>query len=63
MAVRHAWQGRHVWWGDMHGREHAWKGACMAGGTAIAAGGTHPTGMHSCYYFILEQFAELSFAH
>ena len=25
----------------------AWLGACMAGKTAIAAGGTHPTGMHS----------------
>ena len=40
----------HVWWGG----GHAWQGACMAGGcvageTAIAAGGTHPTGMHTCY--------------
>ena len=26
-------------------------GACMAGKTAIAAGGTHPTGMHSCSFF------------
>ena len=24
-------------------------GACMAGETATEAGGTHPTGMHSCY--------------
>ena len=24
----------------------------MAGKTAIAAGGTHPTGMHSCLQFI-----------
>ena len=23
-------------------------GACVAGGTATAADGTHPTGMHSC---------------
>ena len=29
--------------GGMHGR-----GACVAGKTAIEAGGTHPTGMHSC---------------
>ena len=26
---------------------HAWQGACMAGEMAAAAGGTHPTGMHS----------------
>ena len=25
------------------------RGSCMAGKTAIAAGGTHPTGMHSGY--------------
>ena len=24
-------------------------GACMAGETATAADGTHPTGMHSCF--------------
>ena len=38
--------------GGMHGRGgggHAWQGACVAGKTAIAAGGTHPTGMHSCF--------------
>ena len=40
--------------GGMHGREAYMAGACMAGGacvaekTAIAAGGTHPTGMYSC---------------
>ena len=39
---------------------HAWQGVCMVGGgsacvscvagkTAIAVGGTHSTGMHSCY--------------
>ena len=48
----HAWNGEgmagvmhsrgHVWQG------HAWQGACMAGETAIAASGKHPTGMHSC---------------
>ena len=39
------------WQGGMHGRGrgHAWQGACVAGKTAIAAGGTHPTGMHSCF--------------
>ena len=37
----------------------AWQGACMAGGacvageTAAAADGTHPTGMHPCYVFVL----------
>ena len=30
--------------GGMHG-----KGACVGGETAIAADGTHPTGMHSCF--------------
>ena len=38
MAEGHAWQG------GMCGRR-----ACMAGETATAAAGTHPTGMHSCY--------------
>ena len=31
--------------GDMRGGG----GACMAGETATAADGTHPTGMHSCF--------------
>ena len=36
--------------GGVHGKGgHAWWGACVAGETAIAEGGTHPTGMHSCY--------------
>ena len=40
--------------GGVHDRGYAWQGVCVAGGacmageTAIAAGGTHPTGMHSC---------------
>ena len=49
----------HVWWGrawrqacvagGMHGGGHAWQeGVCVAGETATAADGTHPTGMHSC---------------
>ena len=31
--------------------EHAWRGvgACVGEKMATAAGGTHPTGMHSCY--------------
>ena len=36
----------------MHGRGCALQvggGACMAGETATAADGTHPTGMHSCF--------------
>ena len=31
----------------MHGKGGMW-GAYMAGETATEAGGTHPTGMHSC---------------
>ena len=58
--------GRHAWQGGMRGGGCAWqggvrargacmagvhgRGVCMAGRTAIAAGGTHPTGMHSCCY-------------
>ena len=30
---------------------HAWQGPCIAGEMATAADGTHPTGMHSCYYY------------
>ena len=36
--------GEHAWQRGMRG-----EGACVAGETAIAAGGTHPTGMHSCF--------------
>ena len=57
----HAWQGEGVHWrgvciaGGVYGGGHAWQGtegcawqgACVAGGMAIAAGGTHTTGMHS----------------
>ena len=49
----------HAWHGGMHVRGYAWqehagqlgmhgRGACMAGETATAADGMHPTGMHSC---------------
>ena len=47
MVGGHAWQGEHTWCGD------AWWGACVAGKTTIAAGGTHPTGTHSCFCCIL----------
>ena len=39
------WQGGVCGGGGVHGRE----GACVAGETATAADGTHPTGMHSCF--------------
>ena len=43
--------------GDMHGQGAcmvggAWPEACVAGEMATATGGTHPTGMHSCYVTI-----------
>ena len=53
----HAWQGTCmagvVGGGEgMHSRGHEWQGgACVAGETATAADGTHPTGMHSCFEF------------
>ena len=44
-----AWQ-----WGGMHGRE-----ACVAGETAIAVDGTHPTGMYSCQSCSRGQFSDV----
>ena len=46
--------GRSCMAGGMHGGGHAWQGGhvlgvCMAGETATAADGTHPTGMHFCF--------------
>ena len=43
-----------AWWEDV------WLGACMVGGCVAgemvtAAGGTHPTGMHSCFQTMWEQ--------
>ena len=59
------WQGAvhdkgHVWQGGMHGRwacmaggmcgrRACMTGVCVAGEMATAVGGTHPTGIHSCY--------------
>ena len=47
------------------------KGACSSGPvegarwryprTATAAGGTHPTGMHSCYYIIVSYYYSIFF--
>ena len=38
--------------GSMYDRGCAWQrvGACMAGEKTTAADGTHPTGMHSCFF-------------
>ena len=55
MTGGQAWQ-RVCMAGEMHGRGHVQQreacmvgvGACMAGDTATAADGTHPTRMHSC---------------
>ena len=46
----HVWQGRGVCMvGGMCGRGvHGGGGGMRAGETATEAGGTHPTGMHSC---------------
>ena len=43
----HGWG--HAWQGACVARGHVWQGGtCMAGETATAADGKHPTGMHSC---------------
>ena len=55
MVRGHAWQGGmhgggHVWPGGggcAWPEDHAWQGVCVAGETATAVGGAHPTGMHS----------------
>ena len=37
----------------VHGRKRVWQvGGCVAGETATAVGGRHPTGMHYCIYSI-----------
>ena len=48
-----AWQGVCVA-GGIHGRKAYMAGgrACVAGKTAIAVGGTHPTGMHSSSEYV-----------
>ena len=58
VAGRRVWQGDgHLWQGEgIHGRRRVWhkgmhgmRGACVAGETAAAEGGKHPTGTHSCF--------------
>ena len=53
---KRAWQRRGgcAWQEGMHGRRdlHG-NGDVCAGETATEAGGTHPTGMHSCYFIII----------
>ena len=49
MSGGQAWQGACMT-GCVHG---GGGGACVAGETATPAGGTHPTGMHSCYITII----------
>ena len=59
----HGRGGGHAMQGGVHGGGYAWWGACMVGGMHAThtprtlrdtvdqcAGGTHPTGMHSCLH-------------
>ena len=53
MCGGHAWQGVCKAEGGCAWQEKGMAGgACMAGKTAIAVGGMHPTGMHSCFKLI-----------
>ena len=45
----HVWQG-HAWWWGVCMRGDVWQGVSVTGEMAIAMDGTHPTGMHSCFY-------------
>ena len=62
----------HVCQGVMHGRGYVWHGGhvgmcggavCMTGETATAAGGTQPTGMHSCFKVKFADNNEVKWAH
>ena len=44
--------GGNVWWGVCVAEGVCMAGQCVAGETATAAGGTHPTGMHSCNFYL-----------
>ena len=62
-------RGTCVAWGGMCGmgvcglEGHVWqRGACMAGETATAVDGTHPTGMHSCLLVYLLFLSSGSFS-
>ena len=48
----HTWQREHVWQVGHAWQEggYAWQGRMHAEEMATEAGGTHPTGMHSCYH-------------
>ena len=54
VARGHAWQGASIAGG------HPWQGVCVAGEMATAAGGTHPTGMHSCFFHFIPYFRVMS---
>ena len=55
LSVRGACMGGHAWQGVCRadGGGASMVGGCMAGESVTAAGGTHPTGMHSCLKSIL----------
>ena len=62
----HAWQGVCMWQeGGMHGnggvhdRGNAQHGACVAGEMTTAVDGTHPTGMHFCYFICEIDFCNI----
>ena len=61
MAGVHVWQGacmarEHAWQGGMHGRGMHGRGcAYVVAETATAVDGTHPTGMHSCFFIFYSQ--------
>ena len=49
-----AWQGWRAWQGACVAAGHAWQGVCPLADTmrySQWAGGMHPTGMHSCYFW------------
>ena len=48
-----AWQG-HVWWEE----SMCARGVYMAGETATAVDGTHPTGLYSCLHFVITMFVD-----
>ena len=51
--------GGHAWQEGICGRGVCMTGVCVAREMATAAGGTHPTGMHSCLNFIIGQLSRL----
>ena len=49
----YAWQGEHAWQGACIAGGQVWWGGGMAGEQATAADGMHPTGMRSCFFMFL----------